>query len=267
MTELASAAYVGRVVHNRLRPRKHAFAYRVFTLLLDVDEIDQIARQSRLFSRTRWNVFSFYDRDYAAGDGERVGDHVRRVLTEAGLGACGARVTLLSYPRIFGTVFNPLSVYFCHDANGRLGAVIYEVSNTFRERKAYVIPVADAAEGDRLEQRCAKELYVSPFTAAEGHYAFHIQPPSARVMVGVDLCDADGPLLKTYFAGERAPLTDGVLARLAVSHPMMTAKVVGGIHLEAFRLWLKGVPLVTRHVSPAYSFTVVTSHAGDASHA
>ncbi len=267
MTELTSAAYVGRVVHNRLRPRKHAFAYRVFTLLLDVDEIDRIASRSRLFSRTRWNVFSFYDRDYAAGDGERVGDHVRRVLSEAGLAGCGAQVTLLSYPRLFGTVFNPLSVYFCRDSDHRLGAVIYEVSNTFRERKAYVIPVTDDVDGGRLEQRCAKELYVSPFTAADGHYAFHIQPPGARVMVGVDLCDTVGPVLKTYFAGQRAPLTDGLLARLAFSHPMMTAKVVGGIHLEALRLWLKGVPLVTRHVSPAYSFTVVTPHAGDASHA
>lgn len=268
MTALRSAIYAGTVTHKRLVPRQHAFTYRVFALALDVDEIDLLDRDTRLFSRGRFNLLSFHDRDYAAGDGARVADYARRLVSTSGLAQFTARITLVSYPRVLGYAFNPLSVYFCRDADGTLGAVVYEVTNTFRERRSYVIPVGDTGPaGAVLVQRCAKQMYVSPFTAPEATYGFHIVPPAERIVVGVDLREGEQPVLKTHFSGERLELDDRTIAGLMLSHPLLTLKVIGGIHLEAARLWLKGVPLAARHASPRYTVSVVNAPSREAPHA
>ncbi len=259
----SSAAYEGRVVHTRLRPVRHTFSYQVFSLLLDVDAIDRLHGSLRFFSRNRFNLLGFFDRDHGAGDGIAVGSHVRSLLLDAGFGSAGARIELLCYPRILGFVFNPLSVYFCHDAHGQLAVVIYEVSNTFGERKSYIIPVSGGVS-DVVQQTCSKEMYVSPFTSRNGRYGFRILPPSERVLIGVDFTGAEGLTLKTSFDGRRLSLTDKNIARLAARHPLMIAKVIGGIHFEALRLWLKGVPLVARHTSPRFSYSVAPSVEKDA---
>ena len=270
MNEYASAVFAGHVVHKRLSPKQHGFAYRVFALSLDVDEIDLMASQLRLFSRNAFNALSFHDCDHGPGDGTPVARHIRTTVTEAGLGVATARIRLLCYPRILGYVFNPLSVYFCYEAGGRLGAVVYEVSNTFNERVSYVIPVA-AGAADVVHQVCAKQMYVSPFTPQEAHYAFHVRPPGEKagkeVVVGIALRDAAGPVLKTHFRGRRLALTDRTLALMLARHPLMTLKVVGAIHFEAARLWLKGVPPVRRHTSPRYTISVIDTAKRQAIHA
>ncbi len=265
MSAITSCAYAGVVVHKRLVPTRHAFSYRVFALSLDVDELDRIDRTLRLFSRNRWNLLSFHDRDYGSRDGTPAEDHVRGILRDAGLHQACARITLLCYPRLLGFAFNPLSVYFCHFEDGNLGAIVYEVSNTFGERKSYVIPVHDD-DGALIAQGCAKEMYVSPFTSPHGRYEFHVLRPGARVVVGVDFRSTEGPVLKTHFRGERCDLSDGSILELFARHPLMTFKVVAGIHFEALRLWMKGVPPVERHVSPTYSFTVVPAPVRDRTH-
>jgi len=118
-----------------------------------------------------------------------------------------------------------------------------------------------------LAQTCAKELYVSPYTGAKGTYGFHMLPPCGRIVVGVSLREAGRAVLKTHFRGDRITLTDRNLAAMLARHPLMTLKVISAIHVEAARLWAKGVPLVQRHTSPAYSFTVVRSEAQGAPHA
>ena len=183
-------------------------------------------------------------------------------LAAAGMTAASARITLLCYPRLFGFVFNPLSVYFCYATDGRLGAIVYEVSNTFRERTSYIIAVDQgiyAPAAQCVSQSCAKEMCVSPFTARHGQYAFHVAAPERNVVVGIALRDATGPILKTHFRGTRRALSDRGLVAMLVRHPLMTIKVFAAIHFEAARLWIKGVPLVRRRQSAEHAVHVVGS--------
>ena len=162
-------------------------------------------------------------------------------------------------PRILGYVFNPISVYFCHRADGSLGAILYEVSNTFGERHSYLIPVEASAEG-QIRQRCDKQLHVSPFIPMDVSYDFRVAPPGERVTIAIAETDAAGLLLSASFTGRREPLSDASLLRAFFTHPLLTLKVMGGIHWEALRLWLKGVPLTDRPAAPDRAITLV---AGD----
>lgn len=265
MSETSSCAYVGSVVHKRLWPKVHAFRYRVFCLALDVDEIDALASRLRLFSRNRWNVLSFHDLDHGSRDGTPAAEHARSLLARAGLEQAGARILLLCYPRLLGFVFNPLSVYFCYREPGALGAIVYEVSNTHGERRSYVIPVT-GDDGTVIAQSCGKEMYVSPFTSAGGTYDFHVLKPDAQVVVGVAFRSGEAAILKTHFRGRRRALSDSSILSLLVRHPLMTLKVVAAIHFEALRLWLKRVPVVAHHPSPAFAFTVVKPTTRDVMH-
>lgn len=250
-----SGIYAGHVVHKRLSPCAHGFKYKVFALALDLDEVESLSDCLRLFSYNRFGVTSFFDADHGRGDGRTAAAHIRSTLADAGFAEAGARVVLVCYPRILGFVFNPLSVYFCYEAEGRLAVIVYEVTNTFAERTSYVIPVG--GNGAIVRQACAKRMYVSPFTEPQASYGFHVVPPEDSVVIGVNLRDAGGPVLKTHFRGERLPLTNRNLAAVLARHPLMTLKVVAAIHVEAARLWMKRVPLARRHVSPGYSVSVV----------
>ena len=250
-----AAICAGHVIHKRLRPKPHALRYRVFSLLLDVDRIDELAQRIRLLSRNRFNVFSFYDKDHGPGDGTPVGAIARQCLAGAGRPFEGRRILLLSYPRIFGYVFNPLSVFYVYAPDGPLESLIYEVNNTFGERTSYVVAAGDEAQGKVFAQSCAKKMFVSPFASGRGGYAFRVTSPGREALVAVLLSDADGALLKTHFRGTREPVTDARLAGLLVRYPLLTLKVIVAIHYEALKLWLKGVPLTDRHVSPRFTST------------
>lgn len=239
---MRSAIYAGAVVHARLRPRRHRLKYHVFSLLLDLDEIDELSRRLRLFGHNRSAVFSLHDRDHGSGEGSLKQWALAQVAA-AGIRLQVPRISMLCYPRIFGYVFNPLTVYFCRDEEV-LKAVLYEVHNTFGEKRTYVIPVGG---GDPVvRQSCAKELYVSPFVPMECRYHFHLEPPEEGVLVAISETDETGLLLRASFAGQRQDLTDTTLRRALFAYPLMTIKVMGAIHWEALKLWLKGVPGVPR---------------------
>lgn len=222
-------------MHRRVRPRHHRFKYRVFAILIDLDELPTLSAWLRMF---RWNkpgLFSFYDRDH--GDGRPLNTWLNGLLASAGIVANGPR-RVLCYPRILGYVFNPLSVWFCHDETDTLKAVIYEVHNTYEERHAYVF----SADGAPLVRHtCAKDFYVSPFLSGDCQYHFRISPPGEKVAVTIHEEEGGAPVLSASFSGQRRALTDRSLFAMLLAYPLMTVKVVAAIHYEAVRLMLKGV--------------------------
>jgi DUF1365 family protein len=255
----ASAVYDGAVVHRRLSPRRHRLRYRLFQLFVDLDELPRLDRRLRLFGHNRPALFSFYDRDHGAGDGRPLRAYVEATLRDAGLACDGGPIRLLTLPRVLGYVFNPLSVYYCHRRSGELAAVLLEVTNTFGERHSYLIEVTQHAPG-AVRRQCAKRFFVSPFIAMSMRYDFRLSLPSGRIATAVNVSDAAGDLvLATAFAGQRLPLTDRVLAGAFVRHPLATAKVILGIHLEALKLVLKGVRRQRKPPAPARPLTVVRS--------
>ena len=251
----ASGLYTGLVSHRRVKPREHRLAYKVFMLLIDLDELPGL--KLKTLGIGRFNLFGFDPDRFGpnppeGGSGRPLKAQVEATLAEAGL-AHGGSIRMLAMPQILGRAFNPLTVYFCHKADGALSAILYEVNNTFGERHSYLIPAPNAA---LVRQTCAKAFYVSPFMDMDLSYAFRILRPEERVLVAIDVDDAEGRLLTASFAGERRELTDGNLLRAWLTHPWMSLGVVAAIHWEALFIWLKGEKVRVRPPKPARAVTV-----------
>lgn len=251
----ASGLYVGLVGHARTRPRRHRLAYRIFMLLIDLDELPGL-RALKTFGVGRPALFGFDPARHGDGSDRPLKAQVEGHLAAAGL-AYGGPIRVLAMPQILGRAFNPLTVYFCHGADGDLSAVLYEVNNTFGERHSYLIPAPkDAGRAAMFRQACAKEFYVSPFMDMDLAYAFRILRPDERVMVAVEVSDADGLLLSASFAGQRRALSDRALLKAWISHPWMTLGVLAAIQVEALKIWLKGEKVRRRPPPPPQALTV-----------
>ncbi len=255
----ASGLYPGVVTHARLKPRRHALRYRIFMLLLDLDELEGLDRSLRLFSVRRFNLTGFDPRRHGDGSATPLKRQVEAHLAAAGI-AHGGPVRMLAMPRILGLGFNPITTYFCHRQDGALSAILYEVNNTFGERHSYLIPADDAPI---IRQACNKGFYVSPFMDMDLSYVFRVRPPRRSqerdpVQVLVDVDDAEGRVLATGFVAHRQALTDRNLLVAWLTHPWMTAGVVAAIHWEALFVWLKGEKIRKRPAAPAWPVTVVT---------
>ncbi len=254
-----SAIYVGAVMHRRMAPRRHCLRYRLFWLLLDLDEAPALARRLRLFSYNRANLFSLNDADHGDGSATPLRLQVERCLAAAGIELAGGAIRLFCMPRTLGHDFNPLSVYFCHAADGELAAMIYEVHNTFGERHSYLIPVETPEKA--LRQRCRKQFFVSPFMDMEMSYTFRVHPPGEHVAIAIRGSAGDGPVIHACLTGKRQDLSDRALLRAFIAVPFVTLKVIAAIHWEALRLWLKGVRLRRRPAPPERPVTIVPAHA------
>lgn len=253
-----SALYVGRVVHVRHRPVHHRLSHRVFFLLLDLAELPALDRRLRLFSCNRFGVLGFSDADHGARDGRPLRAWVEAELAKAGLFDPQGRIFIACFPRMWGYVFNPLSVYYCFDRAGRLVALLHEVRNTFGELHGYLLPVApDSAGSDGpIRQSVAKDFHVSPFIPMAARYDFRLNRPGRRLSVAIEDYFDGGLGLSAVLVGHRRPLTDRALAAAIALHPLMTLKVIAAIHWHALRLWLKGVPIIRKPAAKPQAVTV-----------
>ena len=245
--DAAAALYLGDVMHARLKPVGHRFSYRVMSLLIDLGRLVEADRQSPLFGVNRAALYSFHEADHGERDGSSLRAYAQRRAAEHHIDLTGGRVQLLCYPRLMGYAFNPLSVYFCHRADGQLAMIIYEVRNTFGDIHPYLLPVKPgeiSAAG--IRQRQDKLFFVSPFIEMAMRYHFRVTPPGHSVKLRILETDRDGPLLAATFNGRRRALTTMALLRSFFLLPLVTFKIFAAIHWEALRLWLKGARLVPR---------------------
>ena len=246
----AGALYIGEVMHQRLRPFGHRLAYRVFSLLVDLDRLDELDRMSPLFSVDAANLVAFRQSDHVAEGSVRA--HADRLLAQAGLDRPAARILLLCYPRIFGYVFNPISVYFAYDDADVLVALIYAVRNTFGEKHTYVARIEPGDMSDAgVRQTRRKLFHVSPFVGMDARYHFHVLPPGETVRLRINETEAGEPLLAASFGGSVAQLNSAALTACLLKIPLMTWKITAGIHWEALKLWLKGARFHRSPPAPA----------------
>lgn len=264
----ASALYVGPVTHRRFKPKTHALRYRVYMLLLDLDELPGLFARLKLLRPGRLGLMSFRARDHGDKAHDDLKAYVSARLTKAGVDG-GGPIRLLCMPRVLSYGFNPLSVYFCHDADERLTAILYEVRNTFGQRHSYLIATPEAGP-DSVQQTAPKRFYVSPFMDMDLTYVFDVAPPGEDVRITIQVRDDTGPVLTAAFAGQRRELTDKAVFHAWITHPLLTLKVMAGIHWEAVKIVAKGFRFNDRPPLPPEPVTigtVLTSSREGVSHA
>jgi DUF1365 family protein len=254
----AHQIYFTRVMHRRLFPVQYRFEYRVFSLLLDIDRLHDVPRQLAVGPRQGLargllhpRLFRFDPRDHGPRDGSPLRPWAERLLAERGIDLDGGRIRLLCFPRLLGYGFNPLSLWYCEHADGRLRAVIAEVNNTFGQHHIYLLHDDGAPMAWPVRAEKVKCFYVSPLMEVQGRYRFRLSAPAARLGVLIRQFDEDGRLkLVATQTGSGEPLTDAALWRAFRAMPVMTYKVMFAIHWQALKIWLGGARFVPKPELP-----------------
>jgi uncharacterized protein len=246
MSNFSSCIYSGLVTHKRFKPKKHFFSYKTFSLLIDLSEINELEKKIKFFSYNKFNLLSFYNIDHGPRDGSSLTYWVRKTLAKAKIDIKDGNIKLFCFPRFFGYVFNPLSIFYCYDKYKKLQAVLYEVKNTFNEQHTYVF--RSNTSSNLILHKCSKKFYVSPFIAMKTFYNFRLSKPGKKINIQIKQKDNKGQLLIAQQLGEKINLNSRNLFFQFLKHPFMSFKIIGAIHFEAFRLWMKGIKLVKKKI-------------------
>lgn len=251
----AAALYPARVMHRRMVAPFYRFVYRVFYLLLDIDRIDEVAAGLRLFSHNRFNLLSFHDRDHGSNRADALRSWAEEVLCSARIDLAGGRIRLLCMPRLLGYAFNPISLWYCEHADGSLRAVIAEVRNTFGEKHCYLLASNGKPMPYMQPYETEKCFHVSPFFDLVGHYRFTLSEPADQLRVLIHETRDGLPILDATLAAERRALNDGNVLKQVLMLPLMTFKVVVGIHWEALKIWIRGARFHAKPDAPKLDVT------------
>jgi DUF1365 family protein len=256
-----SAIYDSVVRHRRFKPMGHKLRYSVYSLLVDIDEIDDLAQRISILSHNRWNLVAFHDVDHGPRDGTDLRSWIEYIAADEDVDT-GGPIELMAFPRILGYTFNPLSVWFIHGRDGRLNAVLYEIRNTFGHSHSHMVVLDEEDEGTRgaLRHGFKKTLHVSPFFDQIGRYEVALRPPAKDFSIVITYFDdEDDRLLSASQQGSRTELTTGSLLRQFFTKPLLTLKVLTGIHVHAVRLLLKGATYRPVAPEPEADFEVVVT--------
>ena len=248
-----SKIYTGKVIHKRFKPKEHYFKYNVFSLLIDLNELEEINKYIKFFSYNKFNIISFYDKDHGDRDGSSIKLWVKKNLRNIGIMTEDISIKLLCYPRIFGYVFNPLSTYFVYNKYSELISIFYEVKNTFGEQHTYIFKARDEKT---VQNKCKKKFYVSPFIEMDCEYHFKTLNPREQLSVVINQNDKDGKLLFASQDGISKDFNNKNLILSYLTHPLMTFKIIGAIHYEAFKLWAKRIKLIAKKIKLKNNITI-----------
>jgi uncharacterized protein len=256
-----SCLYECSVMHHRFAPKTHHFQHRIFMFYLDLDELDLLSKKIMSFSHNRRNLYSFRDSDHEPAGENFLKDRITLFLRKNGIepGPFG-RVMLLTFPRVLGYVFNPISVYFCFDRDGKPLASVAEVGNTFLEKKLYLLGRDELSANGTFKKITAKHFYVSPFSALDLNFDFQLKIPAEALGIKVDDLESDKKILISTLTGKRAALNNGKLLWFTVKYPLVTLKVIFLIHWHALLLWLKGTPFHRKATNVHFQREVLRPH-------
>ena len=249
-----SYIYTGTVIHKRFKPKIHKFSYKVFSLLIDLSEIDLLHKTLRIFSYNKFNIVSFFNKDHGPRDGSSLKNWVIDNLKKNNIESNEVKIKLLCYPRIFGYVFNPLSVFYVYDKNSDLIAILYEVKNTFGEQHSYIFKTKK--EQNLIQHVCKKKFHVSPFIEMNCIYFFRLLKPGNKISVIIDVQDSEGKILYASQDGVKSELNNNNLFKSYLKHPLMTFKIIIAIHFEAFKLWTKGIKFIKKKLKIKNNITI-----------
>ena len=263
-----SAIYVTDVRHRRHRPARHVLRHRTFHVLIDIDELAALDRDVRGFGWDRWAPMSFRGRDHLDGTDAPIRERLDSLLRAHGSRLPAGRLQVLSHPRTFGHVFNPVAWWFAYEPDGQLALVVAEVTSTFGDRAIYVLDALEDRGDGVLYATANKRLHVSPFLPVEGHqYRFVLRPPGTppgeRVVVHMEVDDAAGTILDATQDGRRWEFSSRGVRRILLRHPFVSLASLAAIHLHALRLWLKRVPFHRRPTPPSDALAVRGRPTGD----
>ena len=246
MKKFSSCIYSGHIIHKRFKPKKHFFSYKTFSMLIDLKELKSIDKSIKFFSYNKFNILSFHNIDHGPRDGSSLIKWVNLLLKKSQINIKYGSIKLLCFPRFFGYVFNPLSIFYCYDKRSKLKAILYEVKNTFNEQHTYIFKTK--LSSNKILNKCHKKFYVSPFMEMKTFYNFRLFQPSNKINISIKQSDNTGVLLIATQVGKRIKLDSKNLFSEFLTHPLMSFKVIMAIHFEAFRLWIKGVKLVKKTI-------------------
>ena len=241
---MTSSIYNGTVIHKRFKPKIHYFKYKVFSLLLDLSELEHLSKKIKFFSHNKFNLISFYEKDHGNRDGSSLVSWVKKNLEDNNINSEKVKIKLLCYPRILGYVFNPLSVFYIYSENEKLISILYEVKNTFGEQHTYIFKVD--SDQNLYQHNCSKKFHVSPFIEMNCKYFFRLLKPGEKISVIIDQYQTDEKILFASQDGQRSDFNTKELIKSYLKHPLMTFKIISAIHFEAFKLWIKGIKFIKK---------------------
>ncbi len=228
-----TALYDVVVAHRRSQTLDDAFTHRLYLWLVDLDELPRLPG------------IAFRGADHLGRPDRSIRENLDAFLAASGRPR-PAQVLMLAHPRTLGYVFNPITLYWCHDDAGALTAVVAEVHNTYGGRHHYLLDVDDAGRA-----RVDKAFYVSPFFPVDGEYRMKVPEPGESLAATVVLRRPDeaGGLTTAFVAtmhGTRRPVTTRAVVRSLLRHPFVTQRVALAIRRRGISLWARGLPVIPR---------------------